>query len=198
MISRKGSPMTAPDRDLLERVVRAIRRPGGSAPTNVKGSILAQAASSYGARPVVDEATVPTGFDPAAAELFEATVETAFLVANANGIFSDDERIAFRTVIAEACNNQVQHTQLDALIADLIEQLNADGMEKRARMVSRTISRRDHQNEVLRIATLMAHIAGGVGEAQRKVLEALVRCFDLDSGAVDSALREAERALSSG
>ena len=32
----------------------------------------AQAASSYGARPMADESTVPTGFDPAAAALFEA------------------------------------------------------------------------------------------------------------------------------
>lgn len=144
---------------------------------------------------MVDEATVPTGFDPAAAALFEATVESAFLVASADGVVDDDERIAFRTVIAEACNNLVQHTQLDALIADLIESLNEDGLEKRAKMVARTIIRRDHQNEVLRIAALMAHISGGVDESEKRVLELLARSFDLDSSAVESALSEAGRVL---
>ena len=187
--------MTAPDKGLHDRVVRGIARPGGGAPTKVTSSILAQAATSYGARPIVDECTIPTGFDPAAAELFEATVEAAFLVANSDGIFDDDERAAFQSVVAEACNNLVQEEQLGALLADLCEQLAEDGIEKRAKMVARTITRRDHQLEVLRIAALMAHISGGVSAHEREVLEHLGRGFDLDVGAVDSALTEAAAVL---
>ena len=187
--------MTAPDKGLLDRVARGISRPGGTAPSNVTTSILAQAATSYGARPVVDEATVPTGFDPAAAALFEATVEAAFLVANSDGVFDDDERTAFQSVVAEACNYLVQEDQLQALLADLSEQLAEDGIEKRARMVARTIVRRDHQLEVLRISALMAHISGGVSDHERSVLEHLARGFDLDSDAVARALTEAETVL---
>ena len=187
--------MPSPDKGLLDRVARGISRPGGSAPTNVTTSILAQAATSYGARPVVDEATVPTGFDPAAAALFEATVEAAFLVANSDGVFDDEERSAFQSVVAEACNYLVQEDQLEALLADLVEQLAEDGIEKRARMVARTIVRRDHQLEVLRIAALMAHISGGVSEHERDVLMHLARGFDLDSSAVEKALLEAETIL---
>ena len=62
--------MATPDKILIERAVRGLRSPGGGAPSNVTGSILAQAASSYGSRPVIDESTVPTGFDPLAAVLF--------------------------------------------------------------------------------------------------------------------------------
>ena len=40
-------------------------------------------------------------------------------------------------------------------------------------MVARTITRPDHQQEVLRIAALMAHISGGVSEPERNVLEQL-------------------------
>src|SRR3954470_5879104 len=167
--------MTAPDKGLLDRVVRGIARPGGGAPNKVTSSILAQAASSYGARPIVDECTIPTGFDPAAAALFEATVEAAVLVANSDGIFDDDERAPFQSVVAEACNNLVQQEQLGALLADLCEQLAEDGIEKRAKMVARTITRRDHQLEVLRIAALMAHISGGVSDHERDVLEHLGR-----------------------
>ncbi|MFO0763162.1 MAG: tellurite resistance TerB family protein [Byssovorax sp.] len=186
--------MTAPDKGLIDRVVRGIARPGSSTVGGV-GSILTQAATSYGARPILDEATVPTGFDAGAAALFEATVEAAFLVANSDGIFDDEEKAAFQSVVIEACNGLIQPEQLDALLGDLCEQLNEDGIEKRARMVAKTINRRDHQLEVLRIAALMAHISGGVSDQERGCLYELARGFDLDAGAVDRALAEAEAAL---
>lgn len=186
--------MTPPDKSLIERVARGISR------QNITGggpSILAQAASSYGARPVVDEATVPTGFDPAAAALFEAVVEAAFLVANSDGVFDDDERAAFQSVVANACGDVIQISQLDALLADLCEQLAEDGIEKRTRMVARTITRPEHQLEVLRIAALMAHISGGVSEHERSVLEQLARGFGLEQLVVHEALTESEGVLAS-
>lgn len=187
--------MSVPDKSLLDRVARSVAKPGAGAPAGITASILAQAATSYGARPVVDEATVPTGFDPAAAALFEAVVEAAFLVANSDGVFDDDERAAFQSVVAIACNNTVQLSQLEALLADLSEQLHEDGIEKRTRMVARTITRADHQLEVLRIAALMAHVSGGVSDEERKVLETLAKGFALDDAAVTTALEEAETAL---
>src|SRR5262249_13005429 len=153
-------------------VAKGIGRPGAGAPPGATGSILTQAAISYGARTIVDD-TMPTGFDPAAAALFEAVVEAAFLVANSDGVFDDDERLAFQSVVAHACNNVVQPAQLEALIADLCEQLAEDGTEKRARMIARTITRRDQQLDVMRIAALMAHISGGVADQERTVLTEL-------------------------
>ena len=187
--------MTVPDKGLLEQVARGIGRPGGASPSGVTASILAQAAKSYGARPIYDESTVPTGFDPAAAALFEATIEAAFLVASSDGVFDDEERAAFQSVVHIACNGTVQPAQLEALIADLCEQLAEDGIEKRARMVARTITRRDHQLEVLRIAALMAHISGGVSDSERAVLDHLARGFDLPENDVERALSEADSAL---
>jgi tellurite resistance protein len=187
--------MPAADKSLLERVARGISRPGTAAPTGVTTSILAQAATSYGARPVVDEATVPTGFDPAAAALFEATVEAAFLVANSDGVFDQDERAAFQSVVVNACNNNVQPAQLEALLADLSQQLHEDGIEKRARMVARSITRKDHQVEVLRIAALMAHISGGVSDQERAIIDVLAKDFELEPSAVEQALHQAEAAL---
>lgn len=188
--------MPVSDQSLLDRVARNIGRAGASAPSGVTASILAQAATSYGARPVIDEATVPTGFDPQAAALFEAVIEAAFLVANSDGVFDDEERTAFQSVVAHACNGVVQVSQLAALVADLCEQLSEDGIEKRARMVARTITRPDHQHEVLRIAALMAHISGGVSDPERAVLDQLAKDFGLPGAAVDDALTEAKTALS--
>ena len=187
--------MAALDKSLLERVARGIARPGSTVPTGAKTSILKQAAVSYGARPIFEEATVPTGFDPAAAVLFEAVVEAAFLTASCDGVFDDDERLAFESVVAEACDHNVQIGQLDALLADLREQLSEDGIEKRTRTIGRAVRRRDHQIEVLRIAALIAHISGGVSEHERSVLEQIARGFDLPGGSVDHALMQAEMAL---
>lgn len=187
--------MTALNRSLLERVARGIGGPGASAPPGVKASILKQSAVSYGSRPALEEATVPTGFDPQAAVLFEAVVEAAYLIACCDGVFDDDEKLAFESVVANACDNVVQVNQLDALIADFREQLADDGIEKRTRMIASAVRRPDHQIEVMRIAALMAHMSGGVSEHERSVLEQLARGFDLPSGAVDLALSQAESAL---
>lgn len=187
--------MPAVDKSLLERVARSISQPGSGAPSGVRTSILKQAAASYGSRPILDEATVPTGFDPQAAVLFEAVVEAAFLIAACDGVFDDEERIAFESVVAEACDNIVQMPVLDALVADLREQLAEDGIEKRARNVARAIYRRDHQVEVLRIGALMAHMGGGISQPERDVLELFAKGFDLPSGAVDHAIEQAKVAL---
>lgn len=184
--------MTPPDKSLISRVARGVSRPQSSGGTL---SILAQAASSYSSRPIVDEATVPTGFDPAAAALFEAVVEAAFLVANSDGVFDDAERAAFQSVVAHACGDLINLEQLHALLADLCEQLAEDGLEKRALMVARTITKREHQLEVLRIAALMAHISGGVSEHERSVLEQLALGFGLPREAVQDALEESEEIL---
>jgi tellurite resistance protein len=187
--------MTAPDQALLERVARGISRPGAGAPVGVTSSILAQAARSYGSKPIAEDLTVPTGFDPMAAALFEAVVEAAFLVANADGVFDTDERAAFQSVVTHACADLVRDAQVEALVADLRELLGEDGVEKRARMVARTVTRPDNQLEVLRIAALMAHVSGGVDDRERAVLDLLATGFALEPGAVDRALEQARDAL---
>jgi tellurite resistance protein len=47
--------------------------------------------------------TQPTGFDPEAARLFEAIVESAYLVATADGHFDSAEQVAFQQVVLAGC-----------------------------------------------------------------------------------------------
>jgi tellurite resistance protein len=189
--------MRVPSKSLLERVGRSIRRSSG-APAGGIASILAKAATAYSARPMIDESAQLTGFDPGAAALFEAVVEAAFLVANADGVFDQDERAAFQSVVAIACDNVVQMQQLEALTADFREQLAEDGVEKRARMIARTVSEHDLKLEVLRIAALMAHVSGGVSDDERAVLAALAHGFGLAEDAVGEALSQAGDVLDLG
>src|SRR5579859_5420840 len=137
--------------DLLARVARSAATPGVPIDPARPVSILSLAAASYGARPTED-ATVPTGFDPVAVALFEAIVEGAYLVANADGVFDEGERRTFEHVVVAACGGTVPAQQIASLVSDLRDQLDEDGMDRRIQMVARSVTKRDHAREVLRIA----------------------------------------------
>ncbi|HHH27058.1 MAG TPA: hypothetical protein ENK57_01745 [Polyangiaceae bacterium] len=186
--------MTTVGEGLLNRVVASIAGSGDSGTASQK-SILSQAASSYARKPQGAEQTIPTGFDPVAASLFEAVVEASFLVANADGHFDDKERQTFEQVVAEACQNTVQRSELSALVSDLQDQLQEDGMDARLEMVSNVIRNDDHAHEVLRIAALMAHVSGGVDDTEREVMVKLSSGLGLPEGTVDQAIEQAKSAL---
>ena len=187
--------MTA-DLSLLGKVAQKLGEAPSYADSGVKGSILTVSATSYGFRDEgEDEVTQPTGFDPHAAALFESVVESAFLVANADGVFDDTERAAFLQVVSSACGGSIAERQVAALLADLADQLEEDGLSKRIEMVARTITRPEHAREVLRIAGLIAHVSEGVSAQERDVLEKLTSNFQLKPADLDTALNEVERAL---
>jgi tellurite resistance protein len=176
--------------NLLARVARATPpvEPSRS------GSILCLAATAYGSRPSGD-ATVPTGFDPLAVALFEAIVEGAYLVATADGVFDDDERRTFEKVVVTACGGTVAPQQIAALVNDLSDQLEEDGIDRRLEMIGRAVTRKDHAREVLRIAALLAYVSDDVSPIEREVLGKLARQVAIDAGEVDLALAEAREAL---
>jgi tellurite resistance protein len=181
--------------NLLARVARAAP-PAASAEPVRNGSILSLAAASYGSRPSGD-ATVPTGFDPLAIALFESIVEGAFIVANADGVFDDEERRTFERVVIEACGQTVAPAQIAALVADLSDQLEEDGADRRIEMLARSITKKEHAREILRIAALLAYVSEDVSAVEREVLGKLAKQCDVDEKDVDAALAEARAALSS-
>ncbi len=188
--------MTAPDFSLIGKVARQLTQaPAYAAAEGAKVSLLAVAAGSYGFKSDNEDLTQPTGFDPEAARLFEAVVEGAYLVANADGDFDDTEQAAFQHVVVTACAGAVAERQVSALLADLHDQLEEDGMDKRIQMVARAVLREDHAREVLRVSSLLAHVSGGVSAVEREVLDKLAREFKLTPAAVEQAIEEAAHAL---
>ncbi len=183
--------------DLLARVARSAALPGHPLDPAKPVSILSLAAASYGARPSED-ATVPTGFDPLAVALFEAIVEGAYLVANADGVFDEDERKTFERVVVAACGGTVAPQQIADLVSDLGDQLEEDGMDKRVHALARTAAKPEHAQEVLRIAALLAQSSQDVSKVERDVLTKIAKATGLESGAVDSALADVKRALGAG
>ncbi len=144
------------------------------------------------------DATVPTGFDPLAVALFEAIVEGAYLVANADGVFDDEERRTFERVVVAACGERVAPAQIAALIGDLADQLAEDGADRRIEMIARAVTKKDHAREILRIAALLAYVSEDVSAVEREALGKLASQFGIEASEVDTALGEAKEALAAG
>jgi tellurite resistance protein len=183
-----------PDQSLLDKVAKTLGEAASFA-DGAPSSILTLAGEKYGNLTVDDDMTQPTGFDPQAAALFEAIVESAYLVANADGEFDDVEREAFKGVVISACGGKVSQNQMTALLADLADLLDEDGIDKRVKMVAKAVTRPEHGLEVLRVAGLLAHVSEGVSDVEREVLEKLAAELSLDGAAVDQTLSEVEKAL---
>ena len=187
--------MTTSDEALMSRIVEALGGREAADEDPSSGTILSISAALYGSVPDDEDVTRPTGFDPQAAALFESIVEAAFLVANADGDFDATERAVFEKVVVLSCGGSVKPAQVGALVEDLTEMLEEDGLAKRAEMVARTVTRKEHCEEVLRVAALIAFASEGVSDVEREMLDAIRGNFDLPPGAVDEAIETARKVV---
>jgi len=181
--------------DRINLLARVARSPGAAKSSTGTTSILTLAAASYGAK-VNDDATVPTGFDPNAARLFEAIVEGAYLVASADGVIDESERHTFEKVVAAASGGIVTEPQIQALVSDLADQLGEDGLDARLRAIGERASKRPQAEEVLRIAALLAQVSESVSDVERDVLVKLAQACNLTATDVDLAMEDVKKALS--
>jgi tellurite resistance protein len=181
--------------DHINLLARVARSPGVAKTTTGSTSILTLAAQSYGAK-VNDDATVPTGFDPNAARLFEAIVEGAYLVASADGVIDASERETFEKVVAAASGGIVTTEQVTALVADLTDELAEDGLDARVRAVADRAPKKPQGEEILRIAALLAQASENVSAVEREVLVKLATACNLTAADVDVALDDVRKALS--
>jgi tellurite resistance protein len=180
--------------NLLARVARTPHRLSDEPPRSSERSILTLSAAAYGARPT-DESTVPTGFDPVAAALFESIVEGAYLVATADGVFDEDERSTFERIVTAACGGTVPSSHVSNLVADLADQLGEDGLDQRITRLASGVQRPEQGMEVLRIAGLIAQASEDVSDVERSVMNKIAAACQLAPGDVDRALDDVTKSL---
>jgi hypothetical protein len=185
--------MSVPDQSFIDNVKRCIARPGPNAPKGVQYSVFAQAARLSFTQAINDAVTAPTGFDPAAAALFEGAVESAYLVATCDGVLDPTEDAVLRAVIS--AGGPVSTKQVDGLLLGLARAVALDGASERLSRLSYMVSKPAHQLEILRVAALVARASGGVRPGERTVLDRIAQGFSLAAGAVDAAIAEADVAL---
>lgn len=192
-MARREEPSGANGSSLARRVARRLSEPAAFAEGRALGSLLSVSGAQFGLRPEHEELTQPTGFDPRAVALFEAIVESAFLVATADGVFDEIEERTFCQLVLTACNGGVSEAQVKDLLADLATLLREDGLEGRIAAASAPVRRGDHAREVIRIAALMAHASSGVSEEERRVLGQLAAAFELSSAELNLVIAEIEQ-----
>ena len=130
-----------------------------------------------------------------AVALFEAIVEGAFLVATADGVFDATERQVFESVVVAGCVGAVGSGEVAALVSDLGDQLEEDGLACRIEAVGRQVWRHEHAHEVLRIAALLAMSSDGLSGVERAVLAQLAAAMKLDGAAVQQVIADVTDAL---
>lgn len=187
--------MSPVDSSLLDKVLRTLRAPHTDEPERSAGELLTAAAAAYGSRPSDEDHTSPTGFDPMAAVLFEAIVESAFLVANADSEFDERERAVLVAVVEAASGGSVTGRQVEALLADLAEQLEEDGAEARIDWIARMVRKPEQKADVLRIAAVLAHASAGASDVERDILLRLGHAMGIAAEGVDKSLQAAAAAL---
>lgn len=185
--------MSVPDKDFIDHVKRCIAQPGANAPKGALGSIFAQAARLSFTHAVNDAITAPTGFDPAAAALFEGAVESAYLVATCDGALDPTEDAVLRAVIS--AGGPVSDKQVDGLLLGLARAVALDGATERLSRLSYMVSKQAHQHEILRISALVAKASGGVRPGERAVLDKIAQGFSLAASSVEAAIANANAAL---
>ena len=94
-----------------------------------------------------------------------------------------------------ACGGAVSSHQITALVGDLTDQLEEDGIDRRIEVMTSVVTRKDHAQEILRIAGLVALSSEDVSTVERQTLEKLATRWGLGDGAVDSALSDVRGAL---
>lgn len=185
--------MSAPDKNFIDHIKRCIAQPGMNAPKGVQISMFAQAARLSFTQAINDAVTAPTGFDPAAAALFEGAVESAYLIATCDGALDPTEDAVLRAVIS--AGGPVSDKQVDGLLLGMARAVALDGANERLSRLSYMVSKQAHQHEILRIGALVARASGGVRPAERAVLDKIAQGFSLASSAVEAAITNADAAL---
>jgi tellurite resistance protein len=135
----------------------------------------------YADQPTEATSTLRTGFDPRGANLFRALVEAAYLVANADDHFDDDEQATFAQLVADACDDAVPAPDLDMLVGELALDLATGGMDERIAAVVASVTTDEQRLEVFRVATVMAYASSGMNATERSVLDRLSEGLGLDS-----------------
>jgi hypothetical protein len=89
----------------------------------------------------------------------------------------------------------VSDKQVDGLLLGLARAVALDGAGERLGRLSYMVSKPAHQQEILRIAALVARASGGVRPAERTVLDRIAQGFSLAASTVDAAIANADSAI---
>jgi tellurite resistance protein len=108
---------------------------------------------------------------------FGAFVETAYLVAAADGSVSDAETQRLSHGISQLTKGQISEQQIHDMVQAAASRLQSDGRDGRIQAIASVISDSGLRRAALSVATGLAWLDRGVGEKEGLALQALARAF---------------------
>jgi len=129
-----------------------------------------------GDRPLSDELT--------------AMIETAFLMAVADGQMSSEEHEQLAATVQHIVADKVGADPVQTIIERLSESLNADGWEGRIAAVARALSAPETRRDAYRLAAGVSFIDGEVQDAEARLFGLLSQAFEIPSDEASKILTE--------
>lgn len=122
-------------------------------------------------------------------------MESASLIAVADGVVDDDERGAIRKVLQRLSVDALSDVVADAMLASSVDLIEAEGVDRRCDTVSDALVRHDVAREGVFIAVLVAEVSTGISESERRVLDRMVQRTGMDGRTYAEAMTSIREAL---
>ena len=119
-----------------------------------------------------------------------AMIETAFLMAAADGNLSEIEREQLVATIEHITDKQIPREKLDETVDQLLEALSTDGWEARIAAVASSLSDSVARRNAYRLAAGISFIDGEVQAEEAQLFTLLARAFDIPEREAEGILVE--------
>jgi uncharacterized tellurite resistance protein B-like protein len=119
-----------------------------------------------------------------------AMIETAFLMAAADGTLSDIEREQLVATIEYITDKSIPRERLDETIEQLLESLSVDGWEARINAVASSLSDGLARRNAYRLAAGVSFIDGEVQVEEAQLFTLLARAFEIPESEAEAILVE--------
>ena len=117
-------------------------------------------------------------------------IETAFLMAAADGNLSEIEREQLVATIEHITDKQIPREKLDETVDQLLEALSTDGWEARIAAVASSLSDSVARRNAYRLAAGISFIDGEVQAEEAQLFTLLARAFDIPEREAEGILVE--------
>lgn len=109
----------------------------------------------------------------------DALVEAAYIVASADGRYSNEESERLIGRVGALTNNMFVPDSIASMAESARERVSAEGLEARARAIADVIQDPELRESTLLVASSVGWLDGGVGQKEGLALQALARAFDI-------------------
>jgi len=128
--------------------------------------------------------------DPSGEAENAGLIETAFLMAAADGQFGNAEQDEFGEALQFLTGGKLNTEQVDDILDELIDALRKDGWEKRIGVVSSQLKSPELRRNAYRLAAGISFVDGAVQDEEARLFALLGEAFEIPTDEASKILTE--------